>query len=42
MAGHTERHHLPYTPQQLFDLVADVERYPDFLPRVVATRIVRR
>jgi coenzyme Q-binding protein COQ10 len=42
MARHTERHHLPYTAQQLFDLVADVERYPDFLPWLVATRIVRR
>lgn len=42
MAGHRERHHLPYTPQQLFDLVADVERYPDFLPWIAATRVVRR
>ena len=23
---------LPYTPEQMFDLVADVERYPEFLP----------
>jgi Polyketide cyclase / dehydrase and lipid transport len=27
---------------QLFDLVADVERYPEFLPWVVETRIRRR
>lgn len=23
---------VPYTPAQMFDLVADVEKYPDFLP----------
>ena len=23
---------LPYTPQQLFELVGDVERYPEFVP----------
>jgi len=30
---------LPYTPEQMFDLVADVGRYEEFLPWVVATRI---
>ena len=40
--GRCERRHLPYTPQQLFDLVADVERYPDFLPWMVAAHIRRR
>jgi ribosome-associated toxin RatA of RatAB toxin-antitoxin module len=30
-----ERRHLPYTPSQLFDLVADVERYPDFVPWIL-------
>ena len=30
---------LPYTPEQLFDLVADVGRYQEFLPWVAATRI---
>jgi coenzyme Q-binding protein COQ10 len=29
---------LPYTPAQLFDLVGDVERYPDFIPWL--TRLV--
>ncbi len=24
--------HVPFTPQQMFALVADVERYPEFLP----------
>ena len=42
MAGHTERLHLAYSAQQLFDLVADVERYPEFAPWVVAARIRQR
>ena len=36
------RHHvskvLPYTPEQLFGLVGDVEHYPDFVPWVTAMR----
>ena len=39
MPRHSETRHLPYTPQQLFDLVADVERYDEFLPWVVAVRV---
>jgi coenzyme Q-binding protein COQ10 len=42
MSSHREQRHLGYTPQQLFDLVADVERYPDFLPWLVAAHIRRR
>lgn len=30
---------MPFTPEQMFDLVADVRRYAEFLPWVVATRI---
>lgn len=30
---------LPWSAQQMFDLVADVGRYAEFLPWVVATRI---
>ncbi|MEL6487317.1 MAG: type II toxin-antitoxin system RatA family toxin [Pseudomonadota bacterium] len=30
---------LPYTPEQMFDLVADVGSYRKFLPWVVATRV---
>jgi len=30
---------LPYTAAQMFDLVADVARYGEFLPWVVATRV---
>jgi len=33
---------LPYSPQQVFDLVADIESYPRFLPHVASARIRRR
>jgi coenzyme Q-binding protein COQ10 len=39
MPRHSEIKHLPYTPEQLFDLVADVARYDEFLPWVVAVRV---
>ncbi|MFC7537666.1 type II toxin-antitoxin system RatA family toxin [Sphingomonas sp. GCM10030256] len=39
MPRHSETRHLPYTPEQLFDMVADVARYDEFLPWVVAVRI---
>lgn len=39
MPGIHEVHALPYSAEQMFDLVADVKRYPEFLPWVVATRI---
>ena len=39
MPRHTETRVLPYTPEQLFDLVADVGRYQEFLPWVAATRV---
>ena len=39
MPRHTETRILPYTPEQLFDLVADVGSYQQFLPWVAATRI---
>jgi coenzyme Q-binding protein COQ10 len=42
MPTHAEKRRLPYTPAQLYDLVADVEKYPDFLPWCVAARIRRR
>jgi coenzyme Q-binding protein COQ10 len=42
MPTHAERRRLPYTPQQMYDLVADVERYPEFLPWCLAARIRRR
>jgi len=33
---------LPYSPKQLFDLAADVECYPEFLPWWVAARVWKR
>lgn len=36
---HSETRTLPYTPEQLFDLVADVGRYSEFLPWVSAVRV---
>ena len=39
MPRHSETRCLPYTPEQLFDLVADVARYDEFLPWVVAVRV---
>lgn len=42
MPIHRETRVLPYTPEQIYNLVADVERYPEFLPWCVACRITRR
>jgi coenzyme Q-binding protein COQ10 len=42
MATHAERRALPYTPDQMYALVVDIERYPDFLPWCRAARITRR
>jgi coenzyme Q-binding protein COQ10 len=39
MPRHSETRHLPYTPEHLFDLFADVARYDEFLPWVVAVRV---
>lgn len=39
MPTHSETRHLPYSPQQMYDLVADIERYPEFLPWCAAARI---
>jgi coenzyme Q-binding protein COQ10 len=42
MPTHAEERVLPYTPEQLFALVAEVERYPEFLPWCVGARIKER
>jgi coenzyme Q-binding protein COQ10 len=39
MPRHTEKRDLPYTPEQVFDLVADVKSYQDFLPWIAAVRV---
>jgi coenzyme Q-binding protein COQ10 len=42
MHSHAEIRHSPHTPAQLYALVLDIERYPEFLPWCRAARIVRR
>ena len=39
MPTHSEIRRLPYSAQQMYDLVADVARYPEFLPWTAAARI---
>ena len=39
MPRHSETKYLPYSPEQMFDLVADVARYDEFLPWVSAVRV---
>jgi coenzyme Q-binding protein COQ10 len=42
MPTHAEKRVLPFTDEQLFDMVADVRRYPEFLPWCVGARIISR
>lgn len=39
MPTHAQQTFMPYRPDQLFDLVADVGRYPEFLPWCVGARV---
>jgi coenzyme Q-binding protein COQ10 len=39
MPSHSETRTLPYTAQQMYDLVGDVANYPKFLPWTAAARI---
>jgi coenzyme Q-binding protein COQ10 len=39
---YAEHRRLRFPPEQMFALVADVERYPDFLPWCLSTRILGR
>ena len=39
MPHHHERKTLPFTAEQMYDLVVDVRSYPEFLPWVAAARI---
>ncbi len=41
MPTHSETRPLPYTAQQMYDLVADVAEYPKFLPWCAAARVRR-
>ena len=39
MPTHSETRPLPYTAEQMYALVADVARYPEFLPWCAAARV---
>ena len=39
MQKHTEELILPYRPDQMFDLVSDIQRYPEFVRWITALRI---
>jgi coenzyme Q-binding protein COQ10 len=42
MTQHAERRILSHRPEHLYDLVADVAKYPEFLPWCLASRIRSR
>lgn len=42
MPTHAEKRVVPYTPEQMYALIADVEDYPEFLPWCAACRIRSR
>ncbi len=42
MPSHSEQRILPYTAEQLFDVVMDIEKYPEFLPWCIGARINSR
>ncbi|MBB2163308.1 type II toxin-antitoxin system RatA family toxin [Gluconacetobacter sp. 1b LMG 1731] len=42
MPTHAERRLIAYAPEQLFDLVADIGKYPQFLPWCAAARVRTR
>ncbi|MEM7505118.1 MAG: type II toxin-antitoxin system RatA family toxin [Pseudomonadota bacterium] len=39
MPTHTEQRRMPYSAEQMFALIADIEKYPQFLPWCSACRI---
>ena len=42
MTEHSESRIVPYTAELMYAVVSDVERYPEFLPWVVALRVKSR
>ncbi len=42
MPTHAEHRVVPYTAEQMYDLVADVGRYPEFLPWCAGARVRSR
>jgi coenzyme Q-binding protein COQ10 len=41
MISHAEQRVVPYTPEQMYRLVSDIARYPEFLPWCLDTKILR-
>lgn len=39
MPSHSETRRMPYTAQQMYELAADVRKYPEFLPWCAAVRV---
>lgn len=42
MPRHTERRTLPYSPETMYAIVADVKRYPEFLPWILEADIIKQ
>ena len=42
MTKHTEIRYVSYSPKKMFELVADVEKYPEFLPWCIASRVIAK
>lgn len=42
MPTHAEVKTLPYTPEQMFNLVLDVDKYPEFLPWCLSAKVWKR
>lgn len=42
MPQHAEHRILPYSPETLFTIIADVKRYPEFLPWVMDADIIKK
>ena len=42
MISHRESRLVPYPAELMYRVVADVEKYPEFLPWVVALRVLSR
>ncbi|CAN0485491.1 unnamed protein product, partial [Hapterophycus canaliculatus] len=38
---HRERRVVPYSPEQFFEVVADVDNYKEFVPFCVDSRVVK-
>lgn len=42
MTTHSQRKHVPHRPEAIYSLVADIERYPEFLPWCTKIRVLNR